>query len=283
MGETIDLEAANLRLLQRRRDLRDGTTTASEPTLAGQSAVQAVADIAAKRTQPECADCRAALPDARVELWFAEDRRGRPVCEKCEGRRRKEAAERRLAEIDTLLKRAGVDAEFASAKSSDFPPGTKAEAEAFLASCRTGTAKGLLVAGAWGAGKTRLACAFVRHWLIAGRSAKFVMAKELLGGIWGTYRDGSEKSEAAVITELLRVNLLVIDDLGKEGRVSEGGAAVWHSVLSRRSGNFRPTIVTTNCSLTDLEARYDYSIVSRLLAFETITMVGEDRRQRRKA
>lgn len=279
----IDLEAANLRLLAKRRALRDGTTSASTPSLAGEEVQRVAAEIATKRQAPACGDCRADISDARVELWFSEGRRGRPICEDCEGRRRVEAAERRRAQIDDLCRRAGVDDEFRGAALSDFAGATRASAESFLASCRTGSAKGLLVAGEWGNGKTRLACALVRHWLLAGRSARFVMARELLGGIWGTYRDGSEKTEAVVIDELQKVNLLVIDDLGKEGRVSEGGAAVWHSVLSRRSGNFRPTIVTTNCAIRDLRERYDYSIVSRLLAFDAIAMVGDDWRQRRPA
>lgn len=177
-----------------------------------------------------------------------------------------------------MMQKAGVSAAHADATQADFGSEHSRWIDALRGAVRSGNAAGLLVLGPVGTGKTRFAVAAMRYWLLSGRKAEFMLGGQLMRRIWGTYRDDSRVTEDEILDRLTALDLLVIDDMGREGRTSEAVKRIFHEVLSRRIDNFRPVIVTTNLSLDEIGEVYGDAIQSRLANLDQVPIIGADRR-----
>jgi DNA replication protein DnaC len=113
---------------------------------------------------------------------------------------------------------------------------------------------GLLLSGTCGTGKTHLAAAISIELLNKGTPVIFGTMISLLGKLKETYERGSRDSEDDIIELYSTVDLLVIDDLGKE-RPGEWVLEKLYYILNSRYENKLPVIVTTNYSIGDLKDR----------------------------
>lgn len=136
---------------------------------------------------------------------------------------------------------------------------------------------GLLLAGEPGRGKTHLGCAFVRAFVRQKRRALFTTARQLQRAVWASYTDGGD--ERTAIASYTRPDLLVIDDLGHEGKPGDASTSLLLDVLDERANHRRPTIVTTNLTGDDVASRFDDAMYSRLAAYDRLVLDGPDRRQ----
>lgn len=139
---------------------------------------------------------------------------------------------------------------------------------------------GLVVKGPPGTGKTRLALAILAYMLTkADFRVEWYHARALMRRLWSVYRDDATETEDDVLRALTTCPVLVIDDLGHEGRVSEAALGALHEILSTRIGDFRTTIITTNRTEAELARAYDAAVASRLGAWEQFVLTGDDRRR----
>lgn len=185
---------------------------------------------------------------------------------------RREQRQKHIREnLVDLMQKAGVLPEHVGASMANFPADVRKRAE--LAKT------GLLVLGPTGTGKTHLAAALVKQWLLDDRGkVQFTLARSLFRRIWATYREESRETEDGVLENLTSVDLLVIDDLSHEGRSTDAVISALHEILTIRNGNFRPTVVTTNLTLEEIGVQYRPSIASRLGSWPVLVMRGDDRR-----
>ncbi len=183
-----------------------------------------------------------------------------------------EKNERRL---ESDLRQAGVPKRYQTARFADYPGLDTPHINNH----------GLFLSGAVGRGKTHLAAAILAA-MIPGLfekghdsqrylSAKWINVPELLLELRETFGN-SNKSERAVIYSYCRPQLLVIDDLGAEKTTDWTGQSVY-TIVSRRINDCKPTIVTSNLSLTEIHAT-DPRLASRLGGMERFHFDGEDRR-----
>jgi len=143
--------------------------------------------------------------------------------------------------------------------------------------------RGLFITGPAGTGKTHLATALFRKNL--GRTAFLKNGYPELSATWASVPDvllrlratfDGEGRESDVTAELANVRLLVLDDLGAE-KASEWTALALYTIISRRVNWMRPTIITSNLTLAEIDAA-DPRLASRLGGMTVLLLRGEDRR-----
>jgi len=117
-------------------------------------------------------------------------------------------------------------------------------------------------------GKTHLAIAIARTWLLNGRPARYIHVPLLLDEL----RAEIGKSDLAyekTFMFFLQVPLLVIDDLGTE-KLTEWAQERLETIIDHRYVNQFPTIITTNRPLSDLTPR----ICSRIQRYQYATVLA---------
>lgn len=115
--------------------------------------------------------------------------------------------------------------------------------------------------GTTGSGKTHLAAATMRRWYEAGRTdARWVGVSRLFHNLRAAIPTGQTSQ---IVDRVVGCKLLVLDDLGTE-RVTDWVFDTLYTIVSSRYDAERPTVVTTNLTLSEIGQRLDARISSRL-------------------
>lgn len=134
----------------------------------------------------------------------------------------------------------------------------------------------LLFVGGTGVGKTHLSSAIGRTVLERGYSVVYEGAFQALSAM-ETERFSETKPQTA---RLLDADLLILDDLGTE-LGGKGSVSFLYLLINTRLISHKPTILSTNLSDRELEARYEERLFSRLTGeYEVLLFEGEDQRGR---
>lgn len=184
-----------------------------------------------------------------TEKWRAyDDERARIKAEAEEQERRKQ----KMARIERLLGKSGIMKRFQQRTFENFiqdTPGrkycykiTKAYADQFAYHASKG--EGLYIEGTNGTGKTHLAAAIALQLINEGLPVICKTSSDMLADIKRGF-DSGEVTEYEVLKAYKEVDLLIIDDLGKE-QCTDWSVSTLYSILNFRYEDMRPTIVTTN-------------------------------------
>lgn len=117
----------------------------------------------------------------------------------------------------------------------------------------------LALIGRPGAGKTHLAAAIGN----AVRFGEWCNVTDLIGAIRQDIRIGENDGHRLAADLAKEEGFVVLDDLGRE-KVTEFTGEVLYRLINRRYEHKRPTIVTSNCSMAELEANGYGPVISRL-------------------
>lgn len=136
---------------------------------------------------------------------------------------------------------------------------------------------GLLFYGSYGIGKSHLATAIANRWL--GRlGLLYISCPDLLMELREAMNGRGDRSRLAVARE---VPLLILDDIGAE-KPSDWVQETLFVLVNYRYEHKLPTIMTTNCSMEELEARLGGRITSRIAEMcRLIKFQGKDFRMNR--
>ncbi len=139
--------------------------------------------------------------------------------------------------------------------------------------------RSVFLTGTQGIGKTHLSAALVNSLLESfaterGYDILWRRSTDLLLELQETF--GGSGETRRVINSFKRVGLLVIDDFGAE-RLSDWSVSAIYSVIAERIDEMRPTIVTSNLTLDEID-EFEPRIASRLAEFATLVLPPQDRR-----
>ncbi|MDP4119477.1 MAG: ATP-binding protein [Bacillota bacterium] len=144
----------------------------------------------------------------------------------------------------------------------------------------TPNSKSLLFQGATGIGKTHLSLAIARAVINKGYGVVYVSAPDILSKLEKehfSYRN-EEQSEGM----LTNCDLLILDDLGTEFSTQFSSAAV-HNILNKRLLLNKPTIISTNLTIQEMEKFYSARFVSRIIGNHLrLQFLGNDVRQKKR-
>lgn len=125
-----------------------------------------------------------------------------------------------------------------------------------------------------GTGKTFLSCAIALELIKLGIPCKFINVTSMIDGIRGNYD----------ISELITVDVLIIDDLGKEYNTGWVETQLY-AIINERYSRELPTIITLENDLNELKLKYGEkgkAIFDRLIHdFILIQLTGDSYRQKR--
>lgn len=172
----------------------------------------------------------------------------------------KEAADRVAAEfeekkrlLNQRLDRAGIPMRFRSRSFDSFVADTKPKndalqamrefAETFRERAKEGST--YVLSGKPGTGKSHLAIAVCQHVMDLGYSVKYINALDAIRLVRSAWRKDSDKSESAVLADLSRVGLLVIDEVGMQYG-TEGEQVILFDIINNRYQDQQPMILLTN-------------------------------------
>lgn len=142
--------------------------------------------------------------------------------------------------------------------------------------------KGLIIMGKIGTGKTHLAAAILHKVISQMRTGIRMAVPELLDEIRATYREGSLVGSETLLEELKKVNLLILDDIGKE-KPTEWVRERLYVIINARYENMLPTVYTTNCNEEELKQQIGEAITSRIYeTCEPVLLTGSDYRKNRE-
>jgi DNA replication protein DnaC len=264
-----------------RSQMPNGNSNASAPTLS-----QSLAEWTRKYQPMEvtCSECGGSAKVVQPHLRDSKYECATCVAAKNEKWERQNLERKRCARaawlkdnVNVILAKEGVLKEHLGATLDQFPSDVVNRAISVLE--KPDQYLGLFVSGAPGVGKSYLLSALARRAVLDDKSVRWRRSRPLLRQIWDTYRDGADKTEGQVIDDFSTCDLLLIDDLAHEGRVSEAVLSALHEIISRRNGNHLPTAISTNLTLLEIGRHYNEGIVSRLGAWLPVVLIGPDRRQ----
>ena len=141
----------------------------------------------------------------------------------------------------------------------------------------------LLLYGGTGLGKTFLCNCMAKELLDQGKTVLYVTAGQLFKMI-EEQRFGKieEEEREDYMTDILGVDLFIIDDLGTEFSTILSSSELFN-IINNRMLKKKPVILSTNLAPSDFVNQYSDRIVSRLLGeYQTLKFFGEDIRVKKK-
>jgi DNA replication protein DnaC len=229
--------------------------------------------------------------EAAVKYWTDYEEKQRQAKEQEELARKRAAMQ---VKINKLLGQSGLKKRFLNRTFENYKTRTpeqkkayavaKAYADRFHEFYERG--EGLYIEGTNGTGKTHLAAAIALQLIHEGIPVVCKTSIDLLDDIKRAF-DDNQVSEYDVLKVYKQVDLLIIDDLGKE-QCTDWSMSTLYSILNDRYEDMKPTIITTNFNedtlIKNLTPKgYDntkiVAIISRLREVSTVlTMAWEDYR-----
>lgn len=144
----------------------------------------------------------------------------------------------------------------------------------------TPSSNGIFMLGKTGLGKTHLSLAIANKVISKGYSVAY---DSIINFLMQVEREHFGKSDTDTLSMLLDVELLILDDLGAEYEKNSFYASTIYNIINTRLNKGLCTIISTNLSKEQFNARYDDRIVSRLFAvFDYLRFYGEDIRYKKK-
>lgn len=143
----------------------------------------------------------------------------------------------------------------------------------------------IFLTGSQGIGKTHLAAALCNNALadfasVNGYDLIWRRSTDLILELQDSFSSAVINTRE-ILSRFKRCGLLILDDFGAE-KITEWSISAVYSILAERVDELRPTIVTSNLNLDEIDS-FEPRIASRLAEFATTRLPQFDRRVQRRS
>lgn len=139
----------------------------------------------------------------------------------------------------------------------------------------------IMMTGETGLGKTHLSLAIASEVLKKGYGVVYGSVQNLFSNVEKEHFGRSNDADGTTENMLLECDLLILDDLGAEF-TTNFTIATLNNIVNTRLLTSKPTIISTNLSLSELQKRYSERITSRIIGeYNILTFGGRDIRQQK--
>lgn len=136
-----------------------------------------------------------------------------------------------------------------------------------------GETPSLILVGSVGTGKTHLAASIAHYCIEQGIVTKFGNITDIFQSLKDAFTTDED-----ILSEIKTVPLLILDDLGKE-KSTEWTQETIYSIVNYRYEHMLPMVITTNCTMAELQDRLGSATLSRLMEMSDYAeMNGKDYR-----
>jgi DNA replication protein DnaC len=133
----------------------------------------------------------------------------------------------------------------------------------------------LIMQGGTGLGKTHLSLAIANTAIQKGFGVVYCSVNNIITKL---EREHFGRDDGDTDRMLLECDLLILDDLGTEFKSSFSSAEIYNIVNTRLMSQ-KPTIISTNLSIQELQDRYTERFASRIMGnYVRVTFCGRDNR-----
>lgn len=212
----------------------------------------------------DCTDCGVELMVTMTVVEFLEQERTRinriNICTDCVSKREENERNRqRMEQVRRLFDTSLLGPRFAQCTFSNWRH--RAELSVAMKVCKDYAAgfrdaklvgQGLVLMGERGTGKTHLAASIATELMNKLCPVIFQPVPTLLKRIQATYRKNAEEQEDKLLSALTSCDLLILDDVGAE-KWTEWMETTLFTIIDERYRQMLPIIITTNCSMDNLE------------------------------
>ncbi len=142
----------------------------------------------------------------------------------------------------------------------------------------TGYSENLFLQGATGLGKTHLSLAIANELINRGHNVIYTSTPNIISKLekehfYHNFQDDNTEKH------LIDCELLILDDLGTEFQTSFSNATIYN-VINSRIMYQKPTIISTNLSVKEIQSSYSKRLVSRIMgSYKRLFFLGNDIRQ----
>jgi len=91
----------------------------------------------------------------------------------------------------------------------------------------------------------------------------WISVNDLLLDIRASFQDSGAISEEAIIRKYTDVHYLTLDDVGPE-KITDWVLQTLYTIIDRRCRDIKPTLITSNLKLSEIEAKMGARIASRI-------------------
>ncbi len=139
----------------------------------------------------------------------------------------------------------------------------------------------VLMFGRTGLGKTHLSLAVAGEVLGKGYGVVYGSVQNLFSAVEKEHFGRSDNPDGTTEKMLLECDLLILDDLGAEF-ITNFTVATLNNIVTTRLLTSKPTIISTNLKISELDEKYSKRITSRIIGeYRILTFKGKDIRQQK--
>ena len=174
----------------------------------------------------------------------------------------------RLIEVEKLKRSSGIPERYITASLRSWTPDNTEQETIhkqllnWFGNILSRDCPSVIIQGAYGTGKTWVSCGIVNDLINDHGTAQFITAKGYTEKIKESYRKNSEYSESQIRNRYSRVDLLVLDEIGRQFD-SDSERLYFFDLINERYNAMKPTLLITNLDSDQVAAFLGEAIIDR--------------------